>query len=168
MGDQTTTIDVTVEPLHHDPARTRPIEPAVVAWLRLARVYHKIDRRTAGTMRHHGISVSRFDVLNHAGAVEGRTQQQIADTLLVTKGNITQLVDAMEADGLLVRRREGRANRIYLTAPGRHLRRELISVQEREIAHDWAALDADEVRTLIQLLRKLERSLGKDISDDTP
>ncbi len=144
------------------------IEPVVVAWLRLARVYHKIDRRTADTMRRHGISVSRFDVLNHAGSVEGRTQQQIADALLVTKGNITQLVDAMEADDLLVRCREGRTNRIYLTSAGRRLRRELVLAQERALAHDWAALDPDEVQTLLHLLRKLERSIGKDMPDDTP
>ena len=166
MDDRRTTSTIT-DLLPDTPVLPRRIEPVVVAWLRLARVYHKIDRRTAETMRRHGISVSRFDVLNHAGAVEGRTQQQIADALLVTKGNITQLVDAMEADGLLVRRRDGRTKRIFLTTAGRRLRLELVSIQERAIAYDWAALEPDEVHTLIHLLRKLERSIGKDIPDDT-
>lgn len=163
MGERTTIIA-------DDEARpdgTRRIEPVVVAWLRLARVYHRIDRRTAGTMRRHGISVSRFDVLNHAGTVEGRTQQQLADALLVTKGNITQLVDAMEVDGLLIRRREGRAKRIFLTNAGRRLRNDLVSVQEQAIARDLAALEPAEVQTLTQLLRKLDHSIGKDTPDDT-
>ena len=165
MDERTTTSAIADLP-PDVPVLPRRIEPAVIAWLRLARVYHKIDRRTADTMRQHSISVSRFDVLNHAGAVEGRTQQQIADALLVTKGNITQLVDAMEADGLLVRRRDGRTKRIFLTAAGRRLRIQLVSIQERAIAGDWAALEPDEVQTLIHLLRKLERSIGKDTPDD--
>lgn len=142
------------------------MEPVVVAWLRLARIYHKTGRRSAETMRRHGISVSRFDVINHAGAVEGRTQQQIADALLVTKGNITQLVDALEADNLLFRRREGRTKRIFLTDAGHRLRSELVAVQERTIIQSWAALDPDEVQTLLYLLRKLDRSIEKDITND--
>ncbi|MBA2470554.1 MAG: MarR family transcriptional regulator, partial [Chloroflexia bacterium] len=65
---------------------TATIEPSTVAWLRLARIYQKIDLRTAETMRRYGLSVSRFDVLNHAGTPEGRTQQELARALLVTKG----------------------------------------------------------------------------------
>ena len=79
------------------PLPSTSIPSSTIAWLRLARIYHKIDRRSAETMGRHGISVSRFDVLNHAGTPEGRTQQELARALLVTKGNITQLLDAMEA-----------------------------------------------------------------------
>jgi DNA-binding MarR family transcriptional regulator len=138
------------------PAR---IDTAMLAWLRLARVYHKIDRRTSETMRQYDISVSRFDVLNHAGATEGRSQQQLADALLVTKGNICQLVDAMEADGLLERRRYSRTKRIYLTDTGRRLRTELLRVQEAAIVADFSALSADETQMLLRLLRKLDHSL---------
>ncbi len=135
------------------------LDSAVLAWLRLARVYQKIDRRTSETMRPYEISVSRFDVLNHAGATEGRSQQQLADALLVTKGNICQLVDAMEADGLLERRRHNRTKRIFLTDKGRKLRTELLRAQEEEILVDFSALSADETQTLLHLLRKLDQSL---------
>jgi DNA-binding MarR family transcriptional regulator len=139
---------------------TTSIHPSTIAWLRLARIYLKIDRRTVESMRRHNLSVSRFDVLNHAGTPEGRTQQELAESLLVTKGNVTQLLDGMESDGLLERRRDGRAKRIYLTALGRVRRTELVALQEAEIAIDFAALDDGEVQHLIQLLRKIDRSLG--------
>lgn len=139
------------------------IEPAVLAWLRLARVYHKIDRRTSGTMREHDLSVSRFDVLNHAGAAEGRSQQQLADALLVTKGNVCQLVDAMEADGLLERHRRNRTKRIHLTDRGRELRIRLVRAQEAAIAMDFSALSEDETATLLRLLRKLDHSLDRSV-----
>ena len=134
-------------------------EATTIAWLRLARVYQKIDRRSADTMRRHGLSVSRFDVLNHAGTPEGRTQQDLAKSLLVTKGNVTQLLDAMEKEGLLERRREGRTKRIYLTEEGRCRRTELVALQEAEIAADFAALDAEDIEHLTRILRSLDRSL---------
>jgi len=137
------------------------INEAVLTWLRLARVYHKVDRRSVETMRAHHLSVSRFDVLNHAGAREGRSQQQLADALLVTKGNICQLVDAMEADGLLERRRHLRTKRIYLTDKGRTLRAAAVRAQEEAIITEFSALSADETRTLLSILRKLDHALDR-------
>jgi DNA-binding MarR family transcriptional regulator len=135
------------------------VEPSTIAWLRLARVYHKVDLKTADLMRCHGLSVSRFDVLNHAGTPEGRTQQELAASLLVTKGNITQLLDAMEREGLVERRRDGRSKRIYLTDLGRALRRRVVALQEVEIARHFAVLDERDMKSLIQILRKLDQSL---------
>lgn len=132
---------------------------AVLAWMRLMRVYQKMDRRTADEMRPRNLSVSRFDILNHAGAKEGRTQQELADALFVTKGNVCQLLDALEADKLLYRRRRGRTNLIYLTDAGRALREEALREHEQRIAEDFSALTADEQQTLLSLLRKLDKSL---------
>jgi DNA-binding MarR family transcriptional regulator len=136
------------------------IDPATVAWLRLARIYHRIDQRSADTMKGFGLSVSRFDVLNHAGTPEGRTQQELAAALLVTKGNVTQLLDGLEQDGLIERRRDGRAKRIFLTDRGRDLRQNAVTAQEAAIAEDFAVLDPDERRQLVTLLRKVERRLA--------
>lgn len=133
----------------------------VLAWMRLMRVYHKMDRRTADEMRPRNLSVSRFDVLNHAGAREGRTQQELADALFVTKGNICQLLDGMERDNLLYRRRRGRTNLIYLTDEGRVLREQALHKHEQRIADDMSALSSQEQRTLISLLRKLDKSLDE-------
>ena len=136
------------------------IDPATIAWLRLARVFQKIDQRTAETMRSFGLSVSRFDVLNHAGSPEGRTQQDLAGSLLVTKGNVTQLIDAMERDGLLERRRDGRSKRIYLTDQGRELRQAAVQAQEAAISCYFSVLDKEDVLALVRMMRKLDRSLA--------
>jgi DNA-binding MarR family transcriptional regulator len=138
---------------------TGPIDSTTIAWLRLARIYHRIDLRSAETMKCFGLSVSRFDVLNHAGTPEGRTQQDLAAALLVTKGNVTQLLDGLEQDGLIERRRDGRAKRIYLTDRGRDLRQRAVTAQEAAIAAEFSVLDQQEQRQLIALLRKVERRL---------
>lgn len=137
-------------------------DTAVLAWLRLMRVYHKMDRRSADLMKQWKLSVSRFDVLNHAGNREGKTQQELADALMVTKGNVCQVLDGMEADGLLYRRRSGRTNQIYLTDKGRDLRTELVPTQEAEIERAFSVLSDDEQQTLLNLLRKVDRSLSTD------
>lgn len=139
---------------------TGPIEPSTVAWLRLARIYHRIDQRSAETMKCFGLSVSRFDVLNHAGTPEGQTQQDLASSLLVTKGNVTQLLDGLERDGLIERRRDGRSKRVYLTSRGRELRQQAVAAQEAEIAREFAVLGHDNLQTLIALLRTVERNLA--------
>jgi DNA-binding MarR family transcriptional regulator len=134
-------------------------DPAVLAWMRLARVYQKVDRASAAAMRAQGLSVGQFDVLAQVGAHPGITQQALADALLVTKGNVTQLLDRMEATGLLCRRQDGRANRVTLTDLGQRLAADAVPAQEALVAERLAALTADERRTLLHLLRKLDQAL---------
>jgi MarR family 2-MHQ and catechol resistance regulon transcriptional repressor len=136
-------------------------QPAVFAWMRLARVYHKIDRATAVGLRAHDLSVAQFDVLARVGGSEGLTQSELAQALLVTKGNVCQLLDRMEARGLIERRPvlAGRGNQIYLTARGRCLHDAVVPSQEAFVANQFAALSAAEREQLHQLLRKLDRSL---------
>ncbi|MBA2759014.1 MAG: MarR family transcriptional regulator [Chloroflexia bacterium] len=123
------------------------------------RVFHRIDRQSSDRLRELSLSVGRFDVVNHAGLHEGATQQELADALLVTKGNICQLLDSLERDGLLRRQKEGRANRVYLTSTGREIRERAMERHISEISRSMSALDDDEQRTLLTLLRKLERGL---------
>src|SRR5215212_12107013 len=81
--------------------------PSVLAWLRILRVVQKVERDLAGQLKLWGLNNAQFDVLAHVGAAEGITQQELADSLLVTKGNVTQLLDRVEERGLISRRREG-------------------------------------------------------------
>lgn len=139
----------------------RRLPLGVLAWLRLARVFQKVERRSSEHLREHGLSAAQFDVLAHVGAAEGITQQELADALLVTKGNVCQLLDRMEAAGLIVRRAEGRANRLYLTPAGRRLFDAVVPAHEAVIAERFAALSADEQGRLLALLRKLDHALGR-------
>jgi DNA-binding MarR family transcriptional regulator len=140
-------------------ADSRLDDTAVVAWLRLARVFAKVERRAVEQVRPHGLSYGQFDVLAHVGAAAGITQQALANALLVTKGNVCQLLDKLEAAGLLVRRPEGRTNRLFLTDKGRELYASVVPEHEDTIAEQMAVLDEDEQRQLLRLLRKLDHAL---------
>ena len=134
--------------------------PGVLAWLRLARVYQKVQRAATEQVRAHGLSLGQFDVLATVGARDGLTQQELADRLLVTKGNVCQLLDKMERDGLLVRRQEGRANRLHLTTKGMGIYNEVVPRHEECIAQRLSPLTREEQVQLLALLSKLDSALG--------
>ena len=92
--------------------------------MRLARTFHKIDRLASDQLRCSGLSSAQFDVLAHVGAAEGITQQELAERLLVTKGNICGMIGRMETEGWVERKpdpEDRRANRLFLTRQGKAL-----------------------------------------------
>jgi DNA-binding MarR family transcriptional regulator len=132
----------------------------VLAWLRLARVYQKIDADSAQRFRAHGLSTAQFDVLAQIGAAPGISQRELAESLLVTKGNISQHLDRLERAGLVLRRQEGRRNCLDLTPAGRALYERAVPSQEEAIAALFAALSRAEQQQLLGLLRRLDHTIG--------
>ena len=49
--------------------------PGVLAWLRPARVFQKVDRASAEHLARWDLSVAQFDVLAQVGAAEGMTHR---------------------------------------------------------------------------------------------
>lgn len=131
-----------------------------MAFLRLARVLAKVEHRAQEALRRHGLSHAQFDVLAHVGAAEGISQQALANSLLVTKGNVCQLLDRMEAQGLLERRPEGRSNRLFLTDHGHAIYDVVIPAHEAEVSAQFGALAPSEQEQLLTLLRRVDHSLA--------
>ena len=132
---------------------------SVLAWLRMWRVVQKVERAAAEHLRAHGLNYAQFDVLAHVGAAEGSRQKELGESLHVTKGNISHLVDQMERRGLVSRRQEGRTNRLYLTEEGRRLFEEVVPAHEDLVHQLMSALPEEEQAQLHELLRGLDRSL---------
>ena len=139
--------------------RTRLRQPAVLAWLRLARVFQKIDTRSERFFRSQGMNTAHFDVLAQVGAARGMTQQELADALLVTKGNISQLLSKLEQAGMITRQQTGRTNCLSLTAQGQAVFDLVVPQQEALIAELLTPLSNDEQRELLRLLRKLDHGI---------
>jgi len=133
--------------------------PAVLAWLRLARVFQKIDAHSERFFRDHDLNTAQFDVLAQVGAASGLTQQELAAALLVTKGNISQLLGKLEQAGLITRRQDGRSNYLSLTERGQAVFENVVPRQEAQIADLLAPLSADEQHELLRLLRKLDHGI---------
>jgi DNA-binding MarR family transcriptional regulator len=144
------------------PTQARNVrQPGLLAWLRLVRVFQKVDRAATDSLRCRQLSPAQLDVLAKVGSSEGISQQELADALLVTKGNVCQLLDKMEASGLLERRPDGRVNRLFLTDQGRSVHDQVVPRHEELLANQFAALSDDDQRELLRLLRQLDHRLDR-------
>lgn len=135
------------------------LQAAVLAWLRLSRVFQRVDRVSSMHLRKLGLSLAQFDVLAHVGATKGITQQELADSLLVTKGNVSQLLDRLEKMGLLRRCQDGRVKNLVLTEKGQEVYARVVPAQEQLITEHFSALSTQEIADLQRILRKLDASL---------
>jgi len=137
----------------------RPRGVGVLAWLRLARVHQKVERTAMEHLRQWNVSVPQFDILAHVGAAEGITQQELTVARLTTKGNLSQILDHMERDGIVRRERDGHLKRIWLTDAGRQLFAEVVPAHEALITEQLSALAPVDQDRLLRLLRSLDRRL---------
>ncbi len=124
----------------------------------MARIVTRTQRATAEHLRQFDLTPAQFDVLAQVSSAPGPSQQELADRLLVTQGNVCQLLDGLERKELVERRREGRSNRVFLTPRGHDLAARAVPEHELWQAQRMSALSDDEQRTLLDLLRKLDRS----------
>lgn len=135
---------------------------AVVAWLRLLRLSHHLNRGMAEHLRAWDLSPAQFDILVQLGSADGITQHALAGRLKVTEGNICQLLDRLEKSGFLARCPEGRSNRLHLTDSGRDLIKRAVPSHEAWLAQRFSALSSCELRQLMRLLRKVDNSQEVD------
>jgi DNA-binding MarR family transcriptional regulator len=130
--------------------------------MRLARVFQKVDRAASESLRCRQLSPAQVDVLAKVGSSEGISQQELANALLVTKGNVCQLLDKMEASGLLERRPDGRVNRLFLTDQGRRVHDEVVPRHDELLAAHFNSLSARDQRDLSRLLRHVDKAMERD------
>ena len=126
----------------------------------MARFTNKATRISGEQLRHRNLSLGQFGVLAHVGGAEGMSQTELADTLSLTQGNVCQLVDKMERAGLVVRRPEGRTNRLYLTECGQELYDQVVPAHEALIDGLFSRLSAEQQVELLGLVRTLDRAEG--------
>ncbi len=125
----------------------------------LLRFHSRLERRMAESLGAHGLSLSQFDVLATLWHGEGITQQELAERLLVTKGNVVGLIDRVSAAGWVERRpdpEDRRANRLYLTDAGRKLVAEAWPSQVALGKKVFGTLTEGELRLMHELLERLE------------
>lgn len=144
--------------------------PGFRAWIKLALCYQRGSRLLSSLLRPLGLTVPQFDALANLYVGDGITQQQLARRLLVTKGNVTGLLDRLAERGLVERRADPtdrRANRIALTEQGRALAQRSLEVQHALVAELMGVLDADEQEQLRLLLARIVTQLER-LGDDPP
>jgi len=138
---------------------------SVRLWLRLLSCTMAIEKDVQRRFAGHGATLARFDVL---AALDrdpgGMTMGALSRALLVSNGNVTQLVQKLAKDGLVriaPSPADRRASIVRLTAKGRAEFAGLAAAH-----HDWidrlvADMDGEAREILYHALGDLKRSIAK-------
>lgn len=129
---------------------------SLLIWFRLSRIYNKSIRESNQHLKKWNLSIAQFDVLAQIGSHKRLSQQELADKLLVTKGNITQLLSKLEDLKLIKREQEWKTKYLSLTEKGRALFDEVVPKQEQFQASQFSKLSPEEKKQLLELLRKIQ------------
>ncbi len=128
---------------------------AIRVWFRFLRLESRIQSTVAEQLRAIDLSVPQCDVLTTLTEAEGISQQELAQRLYVTKGNISGLLDRLERAGLVERRStavDRRQYSIHLTASGRAAAERAIALQHALIAATLGRLPAEKLAEFEALL----------------
>lgn len=133
-------------------------------WVTLLHAAQRVEGRFECVLAEHGLSIPKLGVLKHlVTAGEPLPLSRLAERMSCVKSNITQLVDRLEADGLVERVSDPSDRRSVLaqiTAQGRErfdVGASVIGSLEQELFGDIAP--ADRVR-IEEALAKLSSPCG--------
>lgn len=131
-------------------------------WLRLLRAHRSIERGLRERMRvAHGSTLPRFDVMSALDRYrDGLRMSDLSAKLMVSNGNVTGIVDRLEAEGLVERISvdgDRRAMRVRLTQDGIDRFAEMAAEHETWVDAEMPSLSEAELDTLLPLLIKLEK-----------
>jgi len=114
--------------------------------------------RFATAMAELDLRPPHFALLTVIAAHPGATQQELVTAIGIDPSTMVQVIDELEAAGLAERRvheHDRRKRAIHLTPAGRRLLERARTVVDELAGELFAALSAQERRTLHTLLRKL-------------
>jgi MarR family 2-MHQ and catechol resistance regulon transcriptional repressor len=136
---------------------------ALDAYAKLLSAGWAMSARTEPLLAIASLTPTQYGVLEailHKGPLG---QRELSRTVRTSAGNMTDLVDKLEARGLVRRIRQQldrRAVRVELTQVGRGLIEPLCVSRTAAIAAAMAGLSSDELRQLGELLRRLELTVA--------
>jgi MarR family transcriptional regulator, 2-MHQ and catechol-resistance regulon repressor len=134
------------------------VREALRAYVKLLRAGKAVLARVEPRLAAAGLTPTQLGVLEailHKGPL---TQRELGRKVLTSAGNMTDVVDKLEARGLVCRTRSPRDRRIVsvtLTPSGRTLIEALFPRHARDIAAAMGGLSGEELQVLGALLRKL-------------
>ncbi|MBT3532348.1 MAG: MarR family transcriptional regulator [Rhodospirillaceae bacterium] len=141
----------------------RPDKPELRLWLRLLTCTNLVEGEIRRRLRQDfATTLPRFDLLAQLDRhPDGLSLTGLSNRMMVSNGNLTGLVDRLEADGLVERRpdpNDGRSTRVALTRAGKSHFDAMTPAHEAWVNDLLDGLSTDEIQRLHDLLGKLKYS----------
>jgi DNA-binding MarR family transcriptional regulator len=138
-------------------------------WLRLLSATNLVKGEVQSRLRRtFGTTLARFDLLAQLERhPEGLAMGPLSRRMMVTAGNVTRLVDQLEAEGLVARvpdPGDRRAVRVRLTPEGRRKFSAMATVHEGWIVELFRGLSREQREQLYTLLGALKQSVARALS----
>jgi MarR family transcriptional regulator, organic hydroperoxide resistance regulator len=131
----------------------------------LIRIFGRMTARGTQMAKRHGLSLPHLEVLLCLNLGEGISQQDLAERLLLTKGNICVIVQRMESAGLIERRSDPddqRFQRLSLSPAGREKLSRILPEHHAQTSRLLRHLTLDEQKTLHELLCRVDDTFNED------
>lgn len=128
------------------------------AFIKLMRASESINMRLNKHLSDVNLTVSQFgtlEVLHHLGPLN---QRSIGEKLLKSGGNITMVIDNLEKQGYVIRKKDPsdrRAVLIHLTKEGERFINQFFPKHLDRIKEEFSVLTEEEKKTLADICKKL-------------
>lgn len=123
--------------------------------LGISQVYRLSTGDLQTALKDNEISASQWEILSSLSQDEPLTQQELARSLFVSEGNITQMLTKMEKLGWIERKREWRTNYVTLSAAGHALKESVQSIYTSVNDQFFGELTKEERDVLQRILDSL-------------
>jgi MarR family 2-MHQ and catechol resistance regulon transcriptional repressor len=136
----------------------RKTDLALSLWVKLARAYATVGKRTLADIRSYGLTQPQFGAVESLGHLGEITLGELSRKSLSSCGNMTVVVDNLEKEGLVRRRHcteDRRVIYVRLTPKGRKLFSAIFPRHARCITGLASVLTEEEQEHLAGLLKKL-------------
>lgn len=142
----------------------KKIDLALTTWVKLARAFSSVNKRSVENIRRFGLTQPQFAVIELLGHLGPLKVGEICNKMLVTGGNMTLVLDNIEKLGLLERihsKEDRRTINVQLTDKGRDLFNNIFIEHAEHITKILSVLSSEEQRILGDLLKKLGLAVSK-------
>jgi DNA-binding MarR family transcriptional regulator len=147
-------------------AESREAVDPLRIWFRFIRLHRRTSAAIGGELKALGLSIPQFDLLSTLTEREGVSQQELAQRLYVTKGNVSGLVDRLVEAGLVERRAlpgDRRSHALHLTPGGIDLATRGIAAQKAYVARTLGRLAPGDIADFERLVLK-----WRDVAREQP
>lgn len=145
--------------------QTRPFaSPEQEAYLSLGRTWAVLEHALAEALKPHGITPTQYNVLRilRGAGADGLCRSEVMERMIARVPDATRLLDRIEAADLIVRERSSEDRRFVttrITDEGLELLAGLDETILEMHRHQFAALDEEDLRGLIELLGLVRESV---------
>ncbi len=121
-----------------------------------------IDAQEKSMLLEYNLSLPRFYVLLHVHNHPGINQMELTALMLCTKGNITRILQGLQADGLIERMgdpSDGRNSLVKLTKSGKTLLYKAYENYEQLVDELMGRFNSEEIKQYNKILQIIQNTL---------